>query len=1072
MTTRARLAPSSPQRQQEPPRPAARSALVARSPRAARDPQFMRVVDRLQWSRRSAAVDPAAMAPAASRGVANDARFGAMLEVRPRLSSAALRVSSPQDPAEHEAEATARKVVAMSSTTPVIAAAAPVARTISVQHAARVHTGGRGEVAGHASGGVMAEITAAGPLGRPLPTHVRQFMEPRFAADFRGVRIHTGEQAAQLSRRLRAQAFTVGNQIFFGRDRFRPDSHEGRHLIAHELTHTIQQGAVPQSTPVGRATDVNLDSGAPPGVQRFGLDTILDGLADLANNIPGYRMFSIVLGVNPINMSPVERSAANILRAVVEFLPGGGLITEALDKYGIFDRVGGWIEGQLDALGLSGASLQRSLLDFLDSLGWSDLLHPAAVFDRAKAIFTSPVERIIAFVKSLGAQVLKFVKEAVLRPLADLAAQTPAWDLLTAVLGRNPITGDPVPRTAEALIGGFMKLIGQEELWENLKRAHAVPRAWAWFQGALGGLVGFVQQIPSLLLQAFESLQIADLVLLPRAFAKIGRAFAGFFGRFVSWAGQTVWDLLEIIFAVAAPGVLVYLKRAAAAFKTILKSPIGFVRNLVAAGKLGLWRFVHNFVPHLKAALIGWLTGALGGAGVYIPQALSLLEIGKFVLSVLGITWAKIRGKIVKIIGEPAMKALETGLDIVVALVRGGPAAAWELIKQKLSDLKDMVIESIVSFVKDRIVTAAVTKLVSLLSPAGAFVQAILAIYNTIMFFVERLRQIAAVAATVIDSLAAIAAGRIGPAANKVELTLERLLTVVIGFLARIAGMGRVSDAVVGFIKRVQARVDHALDAAIKWIVEKAKSFLKSVFGKRGKRDTRTDRQMRADLDRAMTEADQLLSNPRYTADEVAARLPAIQARYRLTRLAVVTDSKTEDEEKDHIEGAVNPSGKKPVRKKAAKDGPTKIKLKRATFTATTKWTLYREAPEAHKELIKGRAPRLKAQLDRRHVISSQKMLEHYLSELQARLRSKAKQLLEKRGETVSAQTNQAIQKTAQSRLARFFNDAKNLFIGDAAENRSIGSERDIPADWTARMWRRHLVYIKGAYALSDAFTP
>ncbi len=58
-------------------------------------------------------------------------------------------------------------------------------------------------------------------------------------------------------------------------------------------------------------------------MQRLGVGDALDYFADKANLIPGFRMFTIVLGVNPINMSRVERSAANILRAVVEFIPGG-----------------------------------------------------------------------------------------------------------------------------------------------------------------------------------------------------------------------------------------------------------------------------------------------------------------------------------------------------------------------------------------------------------------------------------------------------------------------------------------------------------------------------------------------------------------------------------------------------------------------------------------------------------------------------------------------------------------------------------------------------------------------------
>src|SRR4029077_3120486 len=121
--------------------------------------------------------------------------------------------------------------------------------------------------------------------------------------------------------------------------------------------------------------------------------------------------------------------------------------------------------------------------------------------------------------------------------------------------------------------------------------------------------------------------------------------------------------------------------------------------------KLGLQNFADNFGTHLKAGLIDWLTGSL--PGVYIPKAFSLVEVGKFAISVLGISWAQIRGKIVKALGptgETIMKGLETGFDIVVKLVTGGPAAAWELIKEKLTDLKDQVVGGIVGFVTDTVV--------------------------------------------------------------------------------------------------------------------------------------------------------------------------------------------------------------------------------------------------------------------------------------------------------------------------------------------------------------------------------
>ena len=55
--------------------------------------------------------------------------------------------------------------------------------------------------------------------------------------------------------------------------------------------------------------------------------------------------------------------------------------------------------------------------------------------------------------------------------------------------------------------------------------------------------------------------------------------------------------------------------------------------------------------------------------------------IASVALQMLGLTWTNIRGKLVKVVGEPAMKAMETGFDLVVTLVRDGPMAAWEKIK-------------------------------------------------------------------------------------------------------------------------------------------------------------------------------------------------------------------------------------------------------------------------------------------------------------------------------------------------------------------------------------------------------
>jgi hypothetical protein len=77
--------------------------------------------------------------------------------------------------------------------------------------------------------------------GQPLDAATRAFFEPRFGHDFSQVRVHAGEIAEQSARDVNAHAYTVGHNIVFGAGRFSPDTSEGRGLLAHELTHVMQQ---------------------------------------------------------------------------------------------------------------------------------------------------------------------------------------------------------------------------------------------------------------------------------------------------------------------------------------------------------------------------------------------------------------------------------------------------------------------------------------------------------------------------------------------------------------------------------------------------------------------------------------------------------------------------------------------------------------------------------------------------------------------------------------------------------------------------------------------------------------
>lgn len=77
--------------------------------------------------------------------------------------------------------------------------------------------------------------------GSSLDSNTHSFMETRFGLDFSAVKIHTGSEAIQMNKELNSQAFTVGNDVYFNEGKYQPNAAEGKHLLAHELTHVAQQ---------------------------------------------------------------------------------------------------------------------------------------------------------------------------------------------------------------------------------------------------------------------------------------------------------------------------------------------------------------------------------------------------------------------------------------------------------------------------------------------------------------------------------------------------------------------------------------------------------------------------------------------------------------------------------------------------------------------------------------------------------------------------------------------------------------------------------------------------------------
>ncbi|CAG0933352.1 hypothetical protein TFLX_03018 [Thermoflexales bacterium] len=142
--------------------------------------------------------------------------------------------------------------------------------------------------AGHQAGPISSDleqrIQAMRSSGQPLPASERAFFEPRLGRDLSQVRVHADSEAAALSRQVSARAFTLGHDIAFGPGEYAPGSTAGRHLLAHELTHVVQQTGAP-ATQVQRAGPSN---GAPAtGEQPSLLDQLKAKLEALLDSIRG-----------------------------------------------------------------------------------------------------------------------------------------------------------------------------------------------------------------------------------------------------------------------------------------------------------------------------------------------------------------------------------------------------------------------------------------------------------------------------------------------------------------------------------------------------------------------------------------------------------------------------------------------------------------------------------------------------------------------------------------------------------------------------------------------------------------
>jgi hypothetical protein len=334
--------------------------------------------------------------------------------------------------------------------------------------------------------------------------------------------------------------------------------------------------------------------------------------------------------------------------------------------------------------------------------------------------------------------------------------------------------------------------------------------------------------------------------------------------------GKMVLDGILKALGIDPAAFYALIGKAEDSIEKIIENPGAFVGHLIDAVKLGFKQFGANFWTHLKDGLVQWLFGTFAEAGIRMPASFDIAGIFDLVAQILGLTWPRMRGKVVKVIGEKNTERLEFVWKYIEALITGGFSGLWEKIQQDMSGLWDMVVGGIKSWLIEKVVQQAIIKIATMWNPVGAIIQLIQTAWNVYQWVKENAQRIFGLVQAVVDSISNIVAGNIGGAANFIEASLAKLVPMAISLFADLLGLGGIADKIRGIIEKVQTMVDQAIDKLISRVMGMFK-------GKGDKKDDSKDGDTTADpeVPKSLVESPALVDKVSPSLGDEIAKLPA-----------------------------------------------------------------------------------------------------------------------------------------------------------------------------------------------------
>lgn len=520
----------------------------------------------------------------------------------------------------------------------------------------------------------VARRVAEPGAGRPLPGAVRDFLEPRFGRDFSKVRVHDAPDDRRAANRIGARAFTHRDHVWIGPG----ESASDRKLMAHELTHVVQQTA---PGPAKAATRAVAD--AEPKLRR---GYIRNKAEKYARNVPGYRLICLIIGKSPITGDTVERNATNVLGAMMSLIPGGNFLFERLEESRVLEEAFEWVWTRLLQLNITWTRIKGLISDLIDYLpDW-----PSDVIDYAIKLFKPLVDDIKTFVKDVLKKILEFIVRGALKLAGSWGEKV--WEIIQAAGAvLMTILEDPLgfaKNLFSAVVKGFRQF--GSNIWDHIKSG-----LLAWLFGTLQGLE----------LEMPERLDFKGLISI--GLQIVGLTYANFRAIMVKKLGSNGERKM-----------------------TFIEKSVDAVRLLLKEGFVGMWQRVFQMIDNFRETVlggirdfvikqlimggIGWLAGLSNPVGAVVKIVLSIynlivtflerldqiLEVARSIFSSIGAIAAGRIQEAADFVERTMAKTIPVVISFLAALVPvTGIVNSIRSIIKKLQGAVTGAIDKLVSFV-------------------------------------------------------------------------------------------------------------------------------------------------------------------------------------------------------------------------------------------------------------------------------------------------------------------------------------------------------------------------------------